>query len=107
MAEKLLVNKLPVNFRSDASLRAKIVEIDALIDELVNVAMKSVQKGNFQEYELDTGQTRTRIKYTSVSSVAQSIQDYEHIRQMYVNKLNRTTGAVRLMGENNFKRRGR
>ncbi len=106
MATNILVDKLPVNYRSNASLKAKIAEIDTLINELINTAMKSVQKGNFMEYELDTGQTRTRIKYTTVGSVAQSIEDYERLRQMYVNKLNRSTGTVRLMNESNFKRRG-
>jgi ABC-type transporter lipoprotein component MlaA len=107
MATNILIYKSPVNYRSDASLRAKIAEIDILIDELINTAMKSVTQGNIAEYELDTGQTRTRIKYTSVGSVAQSIEDYEKIRQMYLNKLNRTTGSVRLMGEQNFKNRFR
>lgn len=105
MATNILICKLPVNYRSDASLIAKIAEIDALIDELLNSAMKSVQTGNLAEYELDTGQTKTRIKYSTVSSVTQSIEDYERIRQMYVNKLNRSTGSYRLMGENNFKKR--
>lgn len=106
MATNILIYKLPVNYRSDATLIAKIAEIDAIIDELMTAAMKSVTQGNIQEYELDTGQTKTRIKYSTVSSVAQSIQDYETVRQIYVNKLNRSTGAVRLMGENNFRNRG-
>lgn len=101
----ILVCKLPVNYRSNASLEAKIAEIDILIDTLFESALKSVQNGNIAEYELDTGQTRTRLKYTSVSSVTKAIEDYENLRQMYVNKLNRSTGVVRLMDERNFKNR--
>lgn len=101
----LLICKLPVNYRSDSSLKAKIDEIDLLIDELFNTALKSVQQGNLAEYELDTGQTKTRIKYSSVSSVTKAIEDYETLRQIYVNKLNRSVGSVRLMDEKNFYRR--
>lgn len=101
----ILVCKLPVNYRSNSSLRAKITEIDTLIDTLFESALKSVQNGNIAEYELDTGQTRTRLKYSSVSSVTKAIEDYENLRQLYVNKLNRTTGVVRLMDEKNFKNR--
>lgn len=107
MATNILICKLPVNYQSDASLRAKITEIDALINELLNTAMKSVTQGNIAEYELDTGQTRTRIKYTSVGSITQAVTDYKKLRQMYVNELNRTTGHVRLVGEQNFKNRYR
>lgn len=100
----VLVCKLPVNYRSDASLKLKIAEVDALINELMIAAMKSVQSGNHAEYELDTGQTRTKVRYTSVASVATAIEDYEKLRQLYVNKLNRTTGMTRLMDEKNFRR---
>jgi predicted metal-dependent hydrolase len=105
MNTTILICKLPVNYRSDASLRAKIIEVDVIIDELFNTALKSVASGNHAEYELDTGQTKTRVKYTSMSSVQKAIEDYENLRQMYVNKLNRSTGHVRLMNEDNFKRR--
>jgi hypothetical protein len=105
MATNILVCKLLVNTRSDASLRAKINEINLLIDELGNTAMKSVLAGNHAEYEMDTGQTRVRIEYTSVASVKKAMQDLEDLAQFYLNKLNRTTGATRLMPENNFKHR--
>jgi len=105
MATNIIIYKLDVNLRSNASVIAKIAEIDALTAELMTTAMKSVLSGNFAEYELDTGQTRTRIEYTSVASVTKSIKDFEDLRQMYVNILNKTTGVTRLMGENNFKYR--
>jgi hypothetical protein len=105
MTPKILVYKKKVNYRSNASLKAKIDEIDAIIDELFLSAMKSVSTGSIAEYELDTGQTKTRIKYSTVSSVSKAIEDYETLRQLYVNKLNRSTGSVMLVGANNYRRR--
>ena len=105
MATNILLFKRPVNRRSRASIQAKIDEIDVLIDELFNTAMKSVANGNIAEYDLDTGQTKTRIKYTSVSSVTTSIEDYERLRKMYVNMLNGSTGVHRLIDERNTRRR--
>ncbi len=101
----LLVYKIPTDTRSRAQIMAFIAQIDAIINELMLTAMKSVQSGNHAEYELDTGQTRTKVKYTSVASVAQSIEDYERIRKMYENKLNGSTGVVQLMDSRNFNRR--
>jgi uncharacterized protein YggE len=100
----ILVCKIEVDYRSETSLRAKINEVDAIINELMNTAMRSVMKGEIAEYELDTGQTRIRKKYNSPAMVQNSIKEYEALRQMYVNKLNKSTGSYRLMDERNFKR---
>lgn len=100
----VLYCKLPVNLRSDDSIRAKINEIDALIDELFNTAMRAVSGGDVAEYELDTGQTKVKKKFTTAQSVMIAISEYEKLRQMYVNKLNRTTGVFTLRDATNFRR---
>lgn len=89
--------------RSAAQIREKIAEIDTLISVLTTTALKSVSTGHFVEYDLDTGQSRTRIKYQSTSAVVQSLQDYENLRQFYVNKLIGTR-VVRLVDSKNFRR---
>ena len=105
MLKGILVFKVPVNRRSNASVQAKIDEIDLIIDELFTTAMRSVSSGEIAEYELDTGQTRVKKKYNSPSFVRAEIENYEALRQMYVNMLNRSVGSYRLMDERNFKRR--
>ena len=103
-ASNLLICKLPVNHRSNASLKAKIAEIDTLINILLTTATKSVTQGNIAEYELDTGQTRTRVKYTNIATITKAVEEYEGLAQFYMNKLNRSTGMVRLMDGKNFRR---
>lgn len=100
----LLVCKVNVDYRSEESLKAKITEIDAIINELMTIAIPTIQTGNVAEYELDTGQTRVRKKYNSISVVRVEIEQWEATRQMYVNKLNKSVGSYRLMNERNFKR---
>jgi len=100
----LLVYKIPTDTRNRAQILALIAQIDAIINELMTTAMKSVSTGNHAEYELDTGQTRTRVKYTSVSSVIKSVEDFERLRTYYMNKINGTTGMVRLVDGRNFNR---
>jgi len=102
----VLYCKLTVDNRSAASLRAKIAEIDTLINTLMTNALTSVTQSNMAEYELDTGQTKTRIKYTSTSSVMQAIEDYERLRTMYVNKIEQLTGGrvTRMVDSKNFRR---
>lgn len=100
----ILVYKIDGSDRSDANLRARIAEIDAIVNELFTTAMRSVMKGEIAEYELDTGQTRVRKKYNSPAMVRSEIKEWEATRQMYVNILNKSTGSYRLMDERNFKR---
>jgi len=99
---KILVYKLNVDFRTKASIKAKIEEIDAIIDELLSTALKSVTQGNYAEYELDTGQSKTRIKYTNVKTVTDSIAAYEALRDYYISRYNGSTGRIRLVDESNF-----
>lgn len=96
--------KIQVDTRSAASLQAKIAEIDALINELFTTAMRAVTNGEVAEYELDTGQTKVKKKFTTAGSVAKMIADYENLRTLYENKLNKTTGVFSLRDKTNFRR---
>jgi len=99
----LLVYKIPSLDNRDDIL-ATIAQLDLIIQQLLTTALTSVQQGNIAEYDLDTGQTRTRIKYTSPGSVLTAISDYRKLRQELVNQAQGTgVGVTRLMDEKNFR----
>lgn len=93
--------KCDVSLRSNTAIRTKIEQLDALIDSLLTTAMTSVSNGNIAEYEIDTGQTRNRVKYSTTDQVVESLRLYENMRQFYANKL--TSGVVRLVDSKNFR----
>ena len=95
--------KLATGSRTKEQILLKIASIDALIDSLLETAMKSVATGNMIEYEIDTGQTKQRVQYSTTASVLDSIQGYEKIRQMYQNQL--LPRSFTLKDSRNFKRR--
>lgn len=68
-------------------MEAKIAKIDAIIDALLVTALTSVKTGNIIEYDIDTGQSRQRVQYSTVKSVTDALAAYEKMRQYYVNKL--------------------
>lgn len=88
--------------RTRASVLANIAKIDALIASLASTAMTSVANGNMIEYELDTGQTRTRVIYSKSDAITSTWMQYEKIRQFYVNML--TPNDIRLVDSKNFPR---
>ena len=105
--KNVLYYNLKVDLQSVSEIRALISQLDAIINELLLTALKSVQTGNKAEYELDTGQTKTRIKYTSVTEVTKSIQSFRDLRQMFVNEIeNKVYGRkTQLVDQSNFRKR--
>jgi len=101
MAVTPLFFKIDSTARSAAAIQANIASLDAIISELLNTALISVQKGNISEYELNTGQSTTKLKYASTTSVLTAIKGYEALRTMYENML--SPRMVRLMDQKNFR----
>ena len=87
--------------RTRSSVLARIAQIDVMITSLMTTAMTAVTTGNIAEYEIDTGQTKNQVKYTSVSSVSNAIREYEKIRTMYSNML--VPKVTRLVDSKNFR----
>ena len=66
----------------------KVKRIDAIIVALLTLAEGSAGKDDVVEYMLDDGQTKIRTQFRGMSSILKAIQDYEKLRQMYLNRLN-------------------
>jgi len=94
--------KLPTGAQTREQICAKIVLLDAIIDSLYTTALVSVGTGNMSEYEIDTGQTKQRVRYTTTESVVKAIEGYERLRQMLQNKLQ--PRSFRLMDSKSFRR---
>ena len=102
MAYKMVVYKITAGCRTQAQILAQIAQIDALIDALTTSAITAAAKGDIFQYKLDTGQSKTDVTYRSGSEIRAAIQEYENLRQFYVNKL--SPRSVRLVDSKNFKR---
>ena len=91
--------------KSCATLRAKIAAIDAIIDALELSAITVAGGGDtVSEYQLNDGQTIIKEVYRGSAGIAKAINDYEAIKQRYVNRLHGR--AIRLVDSKNFKNNG-
>lgn len=88
---------------SRSQIYARIAQIQAIVSSLLTTAMTSVMSGNIIEYELDTGQTKTRTIYSKTSEITATVMEYEKLIQYYQNKL--VSRNVRLVDSKNFKNR--
>lgn len=103
MAENVLYFKIPSLTQNGTQIKAKIAALDLIISSLYDTAMKSVSTGNMVEYEIDTGQTKQRVQYSTLDTVTNAIASYEKLRQMLVNKL--SPRSFQLRDSKNFTRR--
>jgi hypothetical protein len=98
---EIIYIKLNVGSRSTTSVKEKIAQLEIIIDSLYTSALTNVQNGNIQEYDLDTGQTRNRVKYTKIDEVVSAINAYETLLQRYMNML--MPRVVKLIDDKNFR----
>ena len=101
MSEKILYFKLTSGSRTREQICTKIAQLDAIIESLFEVALVSVGNGNMMQYELDTGQSKQKVEYTSPKQVTDAIESYEKIRQLFVNKL--SPRQIKLTNYKNFR----
>ncbi len=81
-------------------LEDKITKIDLIITALEDIAITGAGTDNLDEYELNDGQIKIKTSYRGVDAIAKSINEFERIRQRYVNRLN---GRItRLVDGKNF-----
>lgn len=102
MATQPIFFRLNTGARNSAEIRAKIVQIDAIIESLFTTALISVGNADIIEYEIETGQTKTKVEYSTPGQVTAALKVYEQMRVYYQNLL--TPRVVRLMPNNNFRK---
>lgn len=93
--------KIDTGARTTSEIKTLIANVDSLITVLMTTAITSVTNGSIMEYDVDTGQTTQRVKYSTMKEVTDAISNYEKIRQMYQNKL--TPRVKRAIDSKNFR----
>jgi len=73
---------------SATTLAEKIDKLDTIITALEDTALKAAANDDIEEYWVDDGQAKIKTTYRSAMAVINSIQAFERMRQMYINKLN-------------------
>jgi hypothetical protein len=95
-------DKCGLYVQSQTTLQAKIIAIDAIIQALEDSALLIAGGGDaVSEYQLNDGQTIIKQVYRGSAAISKAINDYEIIKQLYVNRLNGR--VVRSIDSKNFR----
>lgn len=84
---EILYFKIETGARTREQILARIAQLDLIIDSLQTQALTSINDGNVVEYEIDTGQSKQKVKYSDTTTVMNAIAKYEAMRTYYENKL--------------------
>jgi hypothetical protein len=87
-------------FASCKDNQAKIAAIDAVIDALLITAASAAANNGVSEYMLNDGQTIIKQVYRNSQEIYNSINGFEQLRQVYVNRIQGR--MVRLADSRNF-----
>jgi len=91
-----------IYIQSRTTILAKITAIEAIISALETTALTAASTGNIDEYSLDDGQVKIKTTYRNVTQIAKSIQDFETIRQRYINHPSINGRYIRLVDAKSF-----
>lgn len=69
MSSNIVYTSVGDLLQSCTSIKARIATLETILDQMLTSIEKATKTGHFDEYKLDTGQTRTEIKYRSMNEL--------------------------------------
>lgn len=96
----VIFDRCDIYIQSQTTLLAKIKAIEAVIQALEDQALKATLNESVEEYQLNTGQTIIRQVYRGSAAIGKAINDFEAIKQRYVNRYNGR--VIRAVDSKNF-----
>lgn len=95
---------IPQIVASCATLEARIAMVDTILSNMEVAMASGGETANWEEYKLDTGQTKNEVRFRSMVEVTKAYEGLLLVQEKLYARLNRRRqGAViRLVPNNNF-----
>lgn len=108
MASNTIYVSIPQILTSCATLEARIAMLDQILNGMELAILTATTTGSFEEYKLDTGQTKSEIRYRDLSQLQKAYTGLFNFQQQLLNRLNynRTGRQFRLVDGKNLPGRG-
>lgn len=81
--------------QSKTSLNAKIVAIEALIDQMLLSSIEAIDSSGTASYSMDDGQMKVTTQYRSIVEITAGVRALEKILQLYINRRNGSVTVLR------------
>lgn len=108
MSTNTIYTSIPQLLLSCTSLQAQKAMVEMILMNMLVAINTATSTGEFEEYKLDTGQTRTEIRYRSLDQLQKSysamLKSYQQLNNML--NINKQGRQFRLVDGKNFPGRG-
>lgn len=100
----IIYTNIPAILESCATLEARIAMLDSILTGMETALLKATTTGHFEEYKLDTGQTKNEVRYRSINELQLAYASLLKIQQMLYTRLNanRQGRVIRMVDGKNF-----
>lgn len=104
MSSNIIYTSIDQVVSSCTSLEQQLAMIDMILINMLTAINTATTTGQFQEYKLDTGQTKSEVRYRSLLELQKAFQGMSKTKEMIMAELNKNkTGRVAsLVGAKNF-----
>ena len=104
MSSNVVYYNIPAYLESCTTLTGRIAALDAILNGMEIAMLKATSTGTFEEYKLDTGQTKNEVRYRSVEELNLAYTKLLDTQQMLYARLNanRQGRTIRLVDGRNF-----
>lgn len=104
MITNVIFTSIPQLLSNCSTLLDRINALDGILTSMETALATAATTGQFEEYKLDTGQTKTEIRYRDQKSLQASYEGLFDLQQKMINRYNaqKTGRQFRLMDSRNF-----
>lgn len=104
MSSYIVYTSIPQVLSSCKSLKEQLDLIDVILVGMLSAIVNATATGEFDEYKLDTGQTKNEVRYRSLSDLQDAYQKMFQTKQLVLAQMNygRTGRIFRLVDGKNF-----
>ena len=74
--------------KSASDVKGQIIKIDQTINALLDSMLDSTTKSGVMEYEMDSGQSRVKMKYRNPDQINKTINGLRNYRMQLANQIN-------------------
>lgn len=85
----VIYTNIPSIIETCKTLTDRIAMVGQILDGMETAMLKATTTGQFEEYKLDTGQTKNEVRYRSMGELQKAYQDLLNVQQILYVRLNR------------------
>jgi hypothetical protein len=95
---------IPAILEAAGTLEARVAMIDTILTGMETAMLTATTTGQFEEYKLDTGQTKNEVRYRSIGELQKAYEGLLKIQQMLLTRINasRQGRVIRMVDGKNF-----